>query len=51
MGHSNIKTTSIYYIKNNEFEPTGIKIGMCKVCEKGHLIKKDKLMPLRYLPP
>lgn len=33
------------------FKLTGIKIGMCKVCEKGNLIKKDKLMPLRYLPP
>ena len=33
------------------FKLTGIKIGMCKVCEKGNLIKKDKLMPLRYSPP
>lgn len=33
------------------FKLTGIKIGMCKVCEKGILIKKDKLMPLRYSPP
>lgn len=33
------------------FKLTGIKIGMCKVCEKGNLIKKDKLMPLRYTPP
>ena len=33
------------------FKLTGIKIGMCKACEKGNLIKKDKLMPLRYSPP
>lgn len=33
------------------FKLTGIKIGMCKVCEKGNLIKKDKLMPLSYSPP
>jgi len=33
------------------FKITGIKIGMCKICEKGNLIKKDKLMPLRYSPP
>lgn len=33
------------------FKLTGIKIGMCKVCEKGNLIKKDKLIPLSYSPP
>lgn len=33
------------------FKLTGIKIGMCKVCENGNLIKKDKLMSLRYSPP
>ena len=33
------------------FKITGIKIGLCKICEKGNLIKKDKLMPLRYSPP
>lgn len=33
------------------FKLTGIKIGMCKACENGNLIKKDKLMPLRYSPP
>lgn len=33
------------------FKITGIKIRMCKICEKGNLIRKDKLMPLRYSPP
>lgn len=33
------------------FKLTGIKIGMCKVCEKGNLIEKGILMPRRYSPP
>ncbi|WP_346917577.1 transposase [Clostridium sp.] len=41
----NLSSTELF------FKLTGIKIGMCKVCEKGNLIKKDKLMPLRYSPP
>lgn len=33
------------------FKLTGIKIGMCKVCEKGNLIEKGILMPRSYSPP
>lgn len=33
------------------FKLTGIKIGMCKVCEKGNLIEKGVLMPRSYSPP
>ena len=33
------------------FKLTGVKIGMCKVCEKGNLIEKGILMPRRYSPP
>lgn len=51
----------IFRIKPKEFENlspaelflklTGIKIGMCKECEKGNLIKIGKLMPLCASPP
>lgn len=33
------------------FKLTGIKIGMCKICEKGNLIEKGILMPRSYSPP
>ena len=33
------------------FKLTGIKIGMCKICEKGNLIEKGVLMPRSYSPP
>ena len=33
------------------FKLIGIKIGMCKVCEKGNLIEKGVLMPRSYSPP
>lgn len=33
------------------FKLTGIKIGMCKVCEKGNLIEKGIIMPRSYSPP
>lgn len=33
------------------FKLTGVKIGMCKVCEKGNLIEKGILMPRSYSPP
>ena len=33
------------------FKLTGIKRGMCKICEKGNLIEKGVLMPLSYSPP
>lgn len=33
------------------FKLTGIKIGMCKVCEKGNLIEKGIIMPQSYSPP
>lgn len=33
------------------FKLTGIKIGICKVCEKGNLIEKGILMPRSYSPP
>lgn len=33
------------------FKLTGIKIGMCKICEKGNLIEKGIIMPQSYSPP
>ena len=33
------------------FKLTGIKIGMCKICEKGNLIEKGIIMPWSYSPP
>lgn len=33
------------------FKLTGIKIGMCKICEKGNLIEKGIIMPRSYSPP
>ena len=33
------------------FKLTGIKIGMCKICEKGNLIEKGVLMPRSCSPP
>ncbi|EKY22903.1 putative transposase [Clostridium celatum DSM 1785] len=33
------------------FKLIGIKIGMCKICEKGNLIEKGVLMPRSYSPP
>lgn len=33
------------------FKITGIKIGMCKCCEKGNLIEKGVVMPRSYFPP
>lgn len=33
------------------FKLTGIKIRMCKICEKGNLIEKGVLMPRSYSPP
>ena len=33
------------------FKLTGIKIGICKICEKGNLIEKGVLMPRSYSPP
>jgi len=51
----------IFRIKLKEFENlssaelffklTGIKIGKCKKCEKGNLIKIGKLMPISASPP
>ena len=33
------------------FKLTGIKIGKCKNCEKGNLIKIGKIMPRSTSPP
>lgn len=33
------------------FKLTGIKIGKCKICEKGNLIKIGKIMPRSASPP
>ena len=43
--NDNLSSTELF------FKITGIKIGKCKHCEKGNLIKIVKRLPLSTLPP